>query len=89
MLPLVRIPLMVLGAITFVQAYGQFVYPLTLLNRQELQPGTVGIYSFIGTEIADWHHVMAFATLFVLPILLLFVLLQRQIVSGLTAGALK
>ena len=28
----------------------QFVYPLTLLNRQELQPGTVGIYGFIGTE---------------------------------------
>ena len=82
------LPLMVLGAITFAQAYGQFVYPLTLLNRQELQPGTVGIYSFIGTEIADWHRIMAFAALFVLPILLLFVLLQRQIVSGLTAGAL-
>jgi multiple sugar transport system permease protein len=88
-LPLMRVPLMVLAAITFAQAYGQFVYPLTLLNRQELQPGTVGIYSFIGTEIADWHRVMAFATLFVLPILLLFVVLQRRIVSGLTAGALK
>ena len=88
-LPLMRVPLMVLGAITFAQAYGQFVYPLTLLNRQELQPGTVGIYSFIGTEIADWHRIMAFAAIFVLPILLLFVLLQRQIVSGLTAGALK
>ncbi len=88
-LPLMRIPVMVLAAITFTQAYGQFVYPLTLLNRQELQPGTVGIYSFIGTEIADWHRVMAFATIFVLPILILFVVLQRQIVSGLTAGALK
>jgi multiple sugar transport system permease protein len=88
-LPLMRVPLMVLAAITFAQAYGQFVYPLTLLNRQDLQPGTVGIYSFIGTEIADWHRVMAFATLFVLPILALFVALQRQIVSGLTAGALK
>jgi multiple sugar transport system permease protein len=88
-LPLMRVPLTVLAAITFAQAYGQFVYPLTLLNRQELQPGTVGIYSFIGTEIADWHRVMAFAALFVLPIVLLFVVLQRQIVSGLTAGALK
>jgi multiple sugar transport system permease protein len=88
-LPLMRVPLLVLAAITFAQAYGQFVYPLTLLNRQELQPGTVGIYSFIGTEIADWHRVMAFAALFVLPILLIFLVLQRQIVSGLTAGALK
>jgi multiple sugar transport system permease protein len=88
-LPLMRVPLMVLGAITFAQSYGQFVYPLTLLNREELQPGTVGIYGFIGTEIADWHRVMAFATIFVAPVLLLFLLLQRQIVSGLTAGALK
>ena len=45
-LPLMRVPLLVLAAITF--------------NRQELQPGAVGIYSFIGTEIADWHRVMAF-----------------------------
>jgi multiple sugar transport system permease protein len=87
--PLMRVPIMVLAAITFTQAYGQFVYPLTLLNRQELQPGTVGIYSFIGTEIADWHRVMAFAAIFVLPVLILFLALQRQIVSGLTAGALK
>ena len=88
-LPLMRVPLMVVAAITFAQAYGQFVYPLTLLNQPELQPGTVGIYGFIGAEIADWHRVMAFATVFVAPILLMFVLLQRHIVSGLTAGALK
>ena len=36
-LPLIRVPLLVLAAITFAQAYGQFVYPLTLLNRQDLQ----------------------------------------------------
>jgi multiple sugar transport system permease protein len=59
------------------------------LNQAELQPGTVGIYGFIGAEMADWHRVMAFATIFVAPILVMFVLLQRQIVSGLTAGALK
>jgi multiple sugar transport system permease protein len=87
--PLMRVPLMVVGAITFAQAYGQFVYPLTLLSTEELQPGTVGIYSFIGAEIADWHRVMAFSSLFVLPILVMFVILQKKIVSGLTAGALK
>jgi multiple sugar transport system permease protein len=88
-LPLMRVPLMVLAAITFAQAYGQFVYPLTLLSQQEFQPGTVGIYSFIGTEIADWHRVMAFATIFIAPIMLMFLVMQRQIVAGLTAGALK
>lgn len=88
-LPLMRVPLLVVGAITFAQAYGQFVYPLTLLNSQELQPGTVGIYGFIGAEVANWHQVMAFSSLFVIPILILFLLLQNKIVSGITAGALR
>jgi len=88
-LPMMQIPLVVVGAISFVQAYGQFVYALTLLSGQDLQPATVGIYSFIGAEYADWHRVMAFASVFVAPILVLFLLLQRRIVSGLTAGALK
>jgi multiple sugar transport system permease protein len=88
-LPLLRVPLLVVAAITFAQAYGQFVYPLTLLSAQEVQPGTVGLYGFIGAEVADWHRVMAFASVFVVPVLLLFLALQSRIVSGLTAGALK
>jgi multiple sugar transport system permease protein len=83
------VPLLVVGAISFAQAYGQFVYPLTLLSSEDLQPGTVGIFSFIGAEVADWHHVMAFSSLFVIPLLAMFVLLQRKIVAGLTAGALR
>jgi multiple sugar transport system permease protein len=79
----------VVGTLSFVQAYGQFVYALTLLSQQELHPATVGIYSFVGAEYADWHRVMAFSSIFVLPILLLFLSLQRKIVAGLTAGALK
>ena len=88
-LPLMRVPVLVVGAITFAHAYGQFVYPLTLLSAHDLQPGTVGIYGFIGAEVADWHRVMAFSSMFVVPILILFLLLQNKIVSGITAGALK
>ncbi len=88
-LPIMRVPLLVVAALCFVQAYGQFVYALTLLSEQELQPATVGIYSFIGAEYADWNRVMAFSSIFVLPVLALFLLLQKRIVAGLTAGALK
>ncbi len=87
--PIMRVPLIVVGVLSFVQAYGQFVYPLTLLSKQELQPATVGIYSFIGAEYADWDRVMAFASVFAFPVLILFLLLQRKIVAGLTTGALK
>lgn len=88
-LPLMRTPLIVVGTLAFVQAYGQFVYALTLLSEQELQPATVGIYSFVGAEYADWHRVMAFSSVFVFPVIVLFLLMQRKIVAGLTAGALK
>ena len=88
-LPLMRVPLIVVGSLSFVQAYGQFVYAFTLMSRNELQPATVGIYSFVGAEYADWHRVMAFSSVFVLPILVVFLLLQNKIVAGLTAGALK
>ena len=88
-LPIMRVPLIVVGTLSFVQAYGQFVYAMTLLSQQELQPATVGIYSFVGAEYADWHRVMAFSSIFVLPILIAFLFLQRHIVAGLTAGALK
>ncbi len=88
-LPVMRVPLIVVGVLSFVQAYGQFVFPLTLLSRQELQPATVGIYSFIGAEYADWDRVMVFASVFALPVLVVFLLLQRKIVAGLTTGALK
>ncbi|HKX10406.1 MAG TPA: hypothetical protein VJN67_19560 [Stellaceae bacterium] len=57
--------------------------------RRLWQPATVGIYSFLGAEYADWHRVMAFASIFVLPILALFIALQNRIVAALTAGALK
>jgi multiple sugar transport system permease protein len=88
-LPVMRVAIIVVAAISLVQAYGQFVYALSLLSEQELQPATVGIYGFVGAEYADWHRVMAFSSIFVLPILVLFLILQNKIVSGLTAGALK
>ncbi|CAH1657878.1 carbohydrate ABC transporter permease [Chelatococcus asaccharovorans] len=88
-LPLMRTPLIVVGTLAFVQAYGQFVYALTLMSDQELQPATVGIYSFVGAEYADWHRVMAFSSVFVAPVIILFLIMQRKIVAGLTAGALK
>jgi len=60
-----------------------------MLTKQDLQPATVGIYSFIGAEYADWDRVMAFAAIFALPVLALFLVLQQKIVAGLTTGALK
>ena len=63
-----------------------FVYPLTLLRSQDFPPGTVGILSFIGAEVAHWRQVVAFSSLFVIPLLAMFLLVRRTIVAQLTAG---
>ncbi len=88
-LPLVRTGLLVVGTLTFLLAYGEFVYPVSLLNKNELQPATVGLYSFVGADYSDWTNAMAFASVFVTPVIVIFVFLQRRIVSGLTAGAIR
>lgn len=88
-LPLARVGYIVVGTLVFLLAYGEFVYPMSLVNRNELQPATVGLYGFVGADYSDWSNAMAFASVFVTPVIVIFMLLQRRIVSGLTAGALK
>jgi multiple sugar transport system permease protein len=88
-MPLSRIGYIVVGTLVFLLAYGEFVYPMSLVNKNELQPATVGLYGFVGADYSDWSNAMAFASIFVTPVIVIFVLLQRRIVSGLTAGALK
>jgi multiple sugar transport system permease protein len=88
-LPLARVGYIVVGALVFLLAYGEFVYPVSLVNKNELQPATVGLYGFVGADYSDWSNAMAFASVFVTPVIVIFMLLQRRIVSGLTAGALK
>ncbi len=88
-LPLARVGFIVVGALVFLLAYGEFVYPVSLMNKQAMQPATVGLYGFVGADYSDWGNAMAFASVMVLPVLLIFIVLQKKIVSGLTAGALK
>lgn len=88
-LPLAMIGYIVVGTLVFLLSYGEFVYAVSLVNRKSIQPATVGLYSFVGADYSDWGNAMAFASVFVTPAIIIFMLLQRRIVSGLTAGALK
>ena len=88
-LPLARNGILVSAILIFMQAFGEFVYSKSIIQAIEYQPASVGLYSFMGPNTNEWNNIMAFATMYVTPILALFVLLQRRIVSGLTSGALK
>jgi multiple sugar transport system permease protein len=88
-LPLARNGILVSAILIFVQAFGEFVYSKSIIQAVELQPASVGLNSFMGPNTNEWNNIMAYATIYVTPILAIFVLLQRRIVSGLTSGAIK
>ncbi len=88
-LPIVRPGLVTVMAFTFVMTWGEFTLGLTLNPRQEAQPVTVALNSFIGQYGTQWGPLMAASTVVAIPIVVLFVVFQRFITNGLAAGSVK
>jgi multiple sugar transport system permease protein len=88
-LPLARNGILVTSILVFLQSFGEYVYARSMISEDDLQTATVGLSSFLGPNTSDWNGIMTYSAIYVTPILAIFVLLQRRIVSGLTAGALK
>ncbi|PYE30381.1 carbohydrate ABC transporter membrane protein 2 (CUT1 family) [Rhizobium sp. PP-F2F-G38] len=88
-LPLARNGILVSAILIFMQAFGEFVYSKSMIQDIALQPASVGLNSFMGPNTNEWNNILAYAAMYVTPVLAIFVLLQRSIVSGLTSGALK
>lgn len=77
------------AVVSFLGAWGEFVFGLALATDEKLQPITVvlaGITNSFGTR---WNDLMAVSAIIALPVILVFVFLQRYIVAGLTEGATK
>jgi len=89
MLPIARTGLVTAGTFSFLFCWNDLMYSLTFLSSQKARPLTAGIYNFISKYGIQWNYIMAFSTLIVIPVILIFVFLQKYIVSGLTAGAVK
>ena len=88
-LPLSRNALVSAGLFTFLFAWGDFLFALTLTTNNNVRPVTLGIYTYLGAYVHDWSSVMATAVLASLPALVLLVWAQRYIAAGTTAGAVK
>lgn len=89
MLPLATPGLVTAGIFTFLFGWNDLVFALTLTNNDAFRPVTAGLWTFIGVNNTDWNAVMAFSTLAMLPPLVVFLVTQRYVISGLTAGAVK
>jgi ABC-type maltose transport system permease subunit len=88
--PLVRPILAVVGVLAFVGTFNEFVLARVLLRDKEQWTLMVGLYNFITSNFArDWGKFAAGALVSATPIVIVYLLLQNQIVGGLTAGAVK
>ena len=89
-LPLAVPGLIVVGTSVFIGAYAQqYLFAITFNQVAELQPLPAGLNQFIGYQTVEWNQMMAAALTGVLPVMLVFFFLQKYLVAGLTAGAIK
>jgi len=88
-LPLSWPGLLTVALITGVQTWNEFFFAITFIQDNNLKPVTTSFYAFQGTYSQDWGLTSAAAIFIILPIAVLFLILQRRFISGITAGGLK
>ncbi len=89
-LPIAMPGIIVVAIATFIGAYAQqFLFALTFNSVNELHPLPVGLFQFFGRQTVVWNELMAASLVGILPVLTVYIFLQRYIIAGLTAGAVK
>lgn len=89
-LPIAMPGITVVALATFIGAYAQqFIFALTFNSKSEYMPLAVGLFAFFGKERVVWNELMAASFVGIAPVLIVFFFLQRYLVAGLTAGAVK
>ena len=88
-LPLAAPGIATAAIFAFINSWNEFLYALVILGTGNKQVLTVGLYNFVGGENAQWGPMMAATTMMMVPTLVLFLVVQRRLVGGLTAGAVK
>jgi raffinose/stachyose/melibiose transport system permease protein len=88
-LPMMRPGLLTVAIIVGLNAWNEFVIAVTFLQNHDNVTAIVKFYSLTGQYSTDWGEMLAAAVMIVLPVVLVFVLLQRRFIDGMTAGAVK
>jgi alpha-1,4-digalacturonate transport system permease protein len=88
-LPLAAPAMAVLAIFSVVWRWNDFLWPLIVLSRQELYTLQVGLNSFSGETNIQWHYVLAMTVVSMIPVVLIFVFLQRFITTGIASAGLK
>ena len=89
MIPAIKAGIITVVVIAFLNGWNDLAYSMTFNVKPEMRPLTANIYRFQSKYGTKWNCIMAYGAILVLPVVLLFVFLQKYIVGGLTAGAVK
>jgi multiple sugar transport system permease protein len=88
-LPLAAPGLVTALIFTFIAAWNEFIAALTLTTSNSAIPLTVRLDSFIGQYTVDWQHLFGASLVATIPVVILFALIERRVVGGLTAGSIR
>ena len=89
MLPAVKTGIITIMVISFLNGWNDLVYSMTFNVAETMRPLTANIYKFQSAYGTRWNCIMAYGAILVLPVILMFIFLQKYIVGGLVAGAVK
>jgi raffinose/stachyose/melibiose transport system permease protein len=87
--PLIRPAIATVAVFTMVPIWNDLWFPLILAPSEKTQTITLGIQQFIGQYGTDWNAVLASLSLAIVPVITLYALFSRQLIRGITAGAVK
>jgi len=88
-LPLVRPAVATVAVFVMIPIWNDLWFPLILAPGEKTRTVTYGAQQFLGQFVSDWNAVLSSLTLAMIPILLLYILFSRQLIRGITAGAVK
>jgi raffinose/stachyose/melibiose transport system permease protein len=88
-LPLVRPALSTVAVFTMIPIWNDLWFPLILAPGESTRTVTLGAQQFIGQYVTDWNAVLAALSLGVLPVVALYVIFSKNLIRGLTSGAVK
>jgi multiple sugar transport system permease protein len=89
MLPLIRPGLVTAVIFTFIAAWNEYVVALTLMQDDAKKPLTVGINSYVTGYEQHWDELFAASIIAIVPVVILFAVIEKHLVGGLTAGSVK
>ena len=89
LIPIAKPGVIVCAIFSFLYAWGDLAYGMTFIIDQQKRPITAGIFNFMGQYGTRWSYLTAFAVVTIIPVALIFIFMQKYIISGMTSGAVK